>query len=102
MDHLFALLLLLFNAVTCGRLLLYRRAGARFRPLVSLAAWVLIASTGATALGLLMGRYPAAHVHPSDVGVSLVLCVLSLTARGDVAAILRADHDSKPSHPARG
>lgn len=102
MDHLLALLYLLANAITCTRLLIYRRDGARFRPLVSIAAWVLIASTGGGALGLLVGLYPPTHVHLSDLGMAVVLCVLSLTARGDVAAILRTDHDPKSSYSARG
>lgn len=101
MAHLFAILLLLANAVTCLRLLIYRRDGARYRPLVSACAWLLIASTGSTALGVLLGMYPVQHIHLGDVGISLVLCVLSLTARGNVAAILRTDHDEPPSHPAR-
>lgn len=102
MAHLFAILLLVANAVTCLRLLIYRRAGARYRPLVSACAWLLIASTGSTALAIVLGQYPAQHIHLGDVGISLVLCVLSLTARGNVAAILRTDHDEHPKHPARG
>lgn len=102
MAHLFAILLLAANATTCLRLLMYRRAGARYRPLVSACAWLLIASTGSTALGVLLGMYPAHHIHLGDVGISLVLCVLSLTARGNVAAILRTDHDEQSKHPARG
>ena len=102
MDHLLALLLFAANLITCLRLLLYRRAGARYRPLVSVAAWLLIASTGSTALAIALGQYPPQHIHIGDLGVSLVLCVLSLTARGNVAAILRTDHDEQPKHPARG
>lgn len=102
MAHLFALLLFAANLITCARLVLYRRAGARYRPLVSVAAWVLIASTGSTALGILLGHYPAAHIHAGDLGVALVLCVLSLTARGDVAAILRTRPDEQPQHSPRG
>jgi VIT1/CCC1 family predicted Fe2+/Mn2+ transporter len=101
MAHLFAILLLVANATTCVRLLVYRRAGARYRPLVSAYAWLLIASTGSTALGVLLGLYPASHIHLGDVGTSLVLCVLSLAARGNVAAIIRTNHDDQPTHPAR-
>lgn len=102
MAHLFALLLLVSNAVTCLRLLLYRRSGARYRPLVSVAAWLLIVSTGSIALGIVLGQYPPGDIHAGDLGISLVLCVLSLTARGNVAAILRTDHHEQPKHPARG
>jgi len=100
LAHLLALLLFATNAITCVRLLVYRRAGARYRPWVSAAAWLLIASTGSTALGLVLGLYPAADIHIGDLGISLVLCALSLSARGNVAAILRTDHDEQPRHPA--
>ena len=102
MAHMFALLLFAANVTTCARLVLYRREGARYRPLVSLAAWVLIASTGSTALGILLGHYPASHIHAGDLGIALVLCVLSLTARGDVAAILRTRPDEQSQQPSRG
>lgn len=101
MDHLIALLLLIANAITCLRLVLYRRDGARYRPLVSAAAWLLIASTGSTALGVLLGMYPPGHIHLGDLGTSLVLCVLSVSARGNVAAILRTSQHDQPTQPAR-
>ena len=93
MDHGLAMLLFLANAITCARLLLYRCAGARYRVVVSVCAWVLIVSTGSTALDVVLGRYASTPIHLGDLGVSLVLCVLSLTAQGNVAAILRTNHD---------
>lgn len=107
MDHpmlnqLIALVLFAANLITCLRLLSYRRSGARYRPLVSIAAWMLIVGTGSTALGIVLGRYPASHIHLGDLCISIVLCVLSLTARGNVADILRTNHDEQPKHPARG
>jgi hypothetical protein len=101
MDHLLALLLFVTNATACVRLLIYSRNGARYRPLVSAYAWLLIVSTGSTALGIVLGLYPASHIHLGDVGISLVLCVLSLSARGNVATIIRTTHDEQPTHPAR-
>lgn len=102
MDHLLALVLFAANLITCLRLLLYRRDGARYRPLISMAAWLLIASTGTTVLAIALGRYPPADIHLGDVGIAVVVCVLSLTARGNVAAILRTRPDEQPKHPARG
>lgn len=102
MDHLLAIVLLAANLITCLRLLLYRRDGARYRPLISAAAWLLIASTGTTTLAIVLGRYPPADIHLGDVGIAVVVCVLSLTARGNVAAILRTRNDEQPKHPARG
>jgi hypothetical protein len=93
MDTLLTALLFIANAITCARLLLYRRAGARYRLLVSLCAWVLIVSTGSTALGIALGHTTTTAIHLGDLGLSLVLCVLSLTAQGNVAAILRTNHD---------
>jgi len=101
MDHLIALLLFATNAITGVRLFLYRREGARYRPIVSIAAWLLIVSTGSTALGIALGQYPPGDIHLGDIGIALVLCVLSLTARGNVAAILRTNHDEQPQPPAR-
>ena len=100
MDHLIALLLFSTNAITCVRLFLYRREGARYRPLVSVAAWLLIVSSGSTALGIVLGQYPPSDIHVGDIGISLVLCVLSLTARGNVAAILRTTNHEQPKYPA--
>lgn len=91
LDHLFATLLLLTNAITCVRLLMYRRGAARYRPLVSVCAWLLIASTGSIVLGVIFGVYPPDDIHLGDIGISLVLCTLSLTANGNVAAILRTN-----------
>jgi hypothetical protein len=101
MHHLIAILMLLANLTTCARLLLYRRAGARYRPLVSACAWVLIAASGSTALGILLGMYPPADIHLGDLGISLVVATLSLAARGNVADIIRTHHD-QPQHAPRG
>lgn len=93
MAHLLALVMIVANAITCLRLLLYRRDGSRYRPLVSLAAWILIVSTGTTALELGLGLYPAQAIHLGDAGIALVLCLLSVSARGNVAHILRTRYD---------
>lgn len=100
LAHLFALLLFATNAVTCVRLLVYRRAGARYRWFVSAAAWLLIASTGTTALSVMLGLYPPDDIHLGDLGISIVLCALSLAARGNVATILRTETRHDPRHPA--
>lgn len=96
LDHLAALVLFAAHATICIRLLAYRRAGARYRWQVSAAAWVLIVSSGSTALGVALGRYPGADIHAADVGIAVVLCLLCLTARGDLAAIFRTHPDDQP------
>ncbi|KAF1719809.1 phage holin family protein [Pseudoxanthomonas wuyuanensis] len=75
----------------CGRLMTYRRApGTRYRIGVSVCAWGLVACTGGQALQILL---IGARSHPSgwQLGVLLVLAVLSFRARGNVARILKVD-----------
>ncbi|TJZ75565.1 phage holin family protein [Chitiniphilus eburneus] len=86
------MLLLIINAVacaaTCLRLLTYRRAGARHRPLYAWLAYVLIVATGTVALRTLLGVYPAA-VDPSEVAINIVLCIAVFGVRGNVAELFR-------------
>ena len=93
MASLLALVMMVAHTITCLRLLLYRRDGSRYRPAISAAAWILIVSTGTTALELGLGLYPAPAIHLGDAGMALMLCLLSLRARGDVAHLLRTRYD---------
>lgn len=87
-DPLSTLTVLVCSAI-CMRLITYRRAGARFRPGVSLCAYLLALCTGCQALGILAGLYRAEHLSPWMLGVLLVLLVLLLQARGNLARVLR-------------
>ena len=95
MQTVLALIVLFCNALTCAQLLLYRREGARYRPLVSGAAWLLIISTGANTIQMLIGAYPPDDIHLGGAGIALVLCILTINADGNVAAIIRTGNDSK-------
>ncbi|MBV6330723.1 phage holin family protein, partial [Pseudomonas aeruginosa] len=53
-DPLSTLTVLVCSAI-CMRLITYRRAGARFRPGVSLCAYLLALCTGCQALGIVAG-----------------------------------------------
>lgn len=92
MNAFLTAVLFVVSALTCVRLLFYRRGSARYRLHVSLLAWVLIASSGSTALEVLLGRF-AHGATLGHVGLAVVLCVLSFTARGNVADILRTRHE---------
>lgn len=97
-PDLLTVLLFAASALTCMRLLFYRRRGARYRPHISAVAWLLIVSSGSTAIDILLGRLPPGAASIGHVGLAVVVCALTFAARGNVAAILRTDHDQ---HPAR-
>ena len=91
MPDVLSLLTLATSSAVCGRLLTYRRLpGARVRRGVGLCAWLLIVCTGGQALQILLA---GATSHPSvlQLGILLVLAVLSFRARGNVARILKVD-----------
>ncbi|MEI2416234.1 phage holin family protein [Orrella sp. JC864] len=86
LEQIIVLIAVVANLATAGRLLAYQRAGARYRPLISCMAYVLIVCTGAEALSILLGA-STASVWSS--GVAVVLSVLVWRARGNVARIVR-------------
>lgn len=86
MDAIFALLAVLANIVTAGRLICYRRGCSRYRPGVSFLAYVLIVCAGGQAIDTVVN---AAHVTPWEAGFAAVIAVLVWRARGNVAAIVR-------------
>lgn len=91
MPEFLSLLTLAASSAVCGRLLTYRRMpGTRFRWGVGVCAWILIVCSGGQALQILV---LGAQSHPSllQLGILLVLAVLSFRARGNVARILKVD-----------
>lgn len=86
MDAIFALLAVLANIVTAGRLICYRRGCSRYRPGVSFLAYVLIVCAGGQAIDTVVN---AAHVTPWEAGFAAVIAVLVWRSRGNVAAIVR-------------
>ncbi|MBB4817526.1 hypothetical protein HNP29_000883 [Pseudomonas alcaligenes] len=88
MDDPLATSTLVVCAAICFRLLIYRRRGSRFRPGVSLCAYLLALCTGCQALTIALGRYQGEHLSPWMLGVLLILLFLVLRARGNLARIL--------------
>lgn len=81
-----AIILCIACILICVRLLMFRRAGRRYRFGVSLLAWLLIASSGSAALDILL--HGAARITWGEAGIAGVLCVLTFIARGNVAHII--------------
>lgn len=89
MHSLVTVLTLLASVAICVRLLTYRRPDdATHRHSASWCAWLLIASTGGQALHILLAG-AAAQVNAWNLGVLLVLVVLTYRARGNVARLMR-------------
>jgi len=86
MDALFALISVVANVLTAGRLICYRRGCSRYRFGMSVLAYVLIVCAGGAAIDTLVN---AAHVTPWEAGFAAVITVLVWRARGNVAAIVR-------------
>lgn len=91
MHHVPAIVLCAACMLTCARVLLFRRAGLRYRWGISALAWVLAASTGSVALDILL--HGPAHISWGEAGIAVVMCVLTFLARGNVAHIMRINHE---------
>ena len=86
MDAIVVLIAVLANVLTAGRLICYRRGCSRYRPGVSLLAYLLIVFSGGQAIDTVVN---AAHVTPWEAGFAAVIAVLVLRARGNVAEMVR-------------
>lgn len=89
--HLVAFLFVAVNLGTAGRLICYRRKGARYRPGMSAIAYLLAVFTGGQGLDVLIrqGQYGpwAGGVSLWQLGIAVLLAILVFRARGNVAAI---------------
>lgn len=94
MANVPAIVLCIACALTCARVLLFRRSGLRYRWGISLLAWVLAASTGSIALDILL--HGSHGISWGEAGIGVVLCVLTFIARGNVAHIVRPNHEDHP------
>lgn len=88
-QQLPTILALLIALAICGRLLTYRRRGARFRRSISWLAYGLFVGCGSLAIQILAGRYIALPISWSFVILLAVCAVLIYRARGNVARIVR-------------
>lgn len=83
-HHLVALFFVVANFATALRLACYRRCGARYRPGMSVVAYLMFVFTGGQALDVVI-RHSA--VSPWQLGLAILLAVLVYRARGNVANI---------------
>jgi hypothetical protein len=86
MIMLIALIVVIANALTAGRLILYQRRGARYRPAISLLAYLLMVFAFWQVVDMLIHHFPASM---GQAGMSVVVAALVLRARGNVACIVR-------------
>jgi|TARA_X000001388_G_scaffold3203_6_gene2338 drug/metabolite transporter (DMT)-like permease len=79
----------------CLRLVMFRREGARYRPGVSLCAWLLAVGTGGYSLTVALAPitgHQVAPVSPFLLVVFVILAVMVWRSRGNVATVLRPNH----------
>ncbi|MDR3429678.1 phage holin family protein [Silvimonas sp.] len=89
MNPLTLLLLITMLAAT-GRILFYRRNGARFRRHISVLAWFIAVCLTGSAIGLLIRPY---HDTPRGIDVLiLLLCVRIWRDKGNVARLFGGGH----------
>lgn len=86
MDMIVSLVAVAANVTTAARLICYRRGESRYRPGVSLLAYLLIVCAGGQVIDTI---FNGAHVTPWEAGFSAVIAALVVRARGNVAAIVR-------------
>lgn len=91
MHNVITALTLIACVAICTRLITYQRGpDAAHRIGVGLCAWLLIVCTGGQAIHIALAG-AAARTSPWQLGVLVVLAVLTYRARGNVARILRVD-----------
>lgn len=78
------------STVTACSLLCYRRGSSRYRFWKSALAYALIVCSGGQAIDILVN---GAVVTPWDAALSVVIAVMSVRARGNVACFVRVAHD---------
>lgn len=83
---LIASIIVVANILTAARLICYRRCGARYRPLMSLLAYLLIVCAGGQVIDVLVNH---AQASLWQAGMSVVVAALVLRSRGNVASVVR-------------
>lgn len=79
-------------ASICLRLITYRRApGARYRPWISVCAWLLVVCSGGQTIHIALGRAARGETTLWQLGILIVLAAALLAARGNLARVLRID-----------
>lgn len=83
---LIALIVVVANVATATRLICYQRHGSRYRPVMSVLAYLLIVCSGGQVIDVLVNH---ASVSIWQAGMSVVVAALVLRSRGNVACIVR-------------
>ncbi|WP_029686178.1 phage holin family protein [Tatumella saanichensis] len=81
-----ALLNMLLSAVIVTVLMFWKREGHRYRPFVSLTAWVVVVVYGSIPIGYFSGHYTTTHW--PVVMANLLICVAVCRAKGNIARLL--------------
>jgi hypothetical protein len=83
---LIVLIIVIANIITATRLICYQRNGARYRPIMSAFAYVLIVCSGGQVIDLLINNATATVW---QAGTSIIVAALILRAKGNVACVTR-------------
>lgn len=86
MEAILAMIAVLANVSTAGRLICFRRGCSRYRPGMSLLAYLLIVCSGGQAIDIVFNH---AVVSIWEAGFAAVITALVIRARGNVAHIVR-------------
>lgn len=79
-------IVVLANLISAGRLLCYRRGSSQHWPLMSMLAYLLIVCAGGQAIDIAVNHAPTSAW---QAGVSIVVAVLVVRAKGNVSHIIR-------------
>lgn len=79
-------IILLANLISVAVLMCYRRGSSRYKPLMSILAYLLLVSLGGQAIDVSLNAGGASWW---DAAVSALVAVVVVRARGNVAAMAR-------------
>lgn len=74
------------NVATAARLICYQRHGSRYRPMMSILAYLLIVCAGGQVIDIVVNH---SSVSVWQAGMAVIVAALVLRARGNVACIVR-------------
>lgn len=95
------LLVFFLSGAICLRLIFYSRNGAKFKPHISLVAWLVITGTGSLALSLATGNLKAHDLHPVLIILIGGVAPIIFFARGNIARLFRPSVTSLPARKHR-
>lgn len=83
-------IIFLANLVSVAVLMCYRRGTSRYKPWASILAYLLLVALGGQAIDVSLN---AGGASVWDAAVSVLIAVVVVRARGNVAAIARCGHE---------